>query len=76
MRARVLPGTGQPYKTKRGYTKPFSRGKMGEEQRQMKRRRDLINYYLKNNDYEKIDQLLNKWVNNDSMTEYERANKL
>jgi len=48
---------------KRGYTKPFSRGRLGEEQRRDKARAETIKYHVKREEYDRIDELLLLWKN-------------
>lgn len=48
---------------KRGYTKPFNRGRLGEEQKRDKARAEAIKYHVARFNYDRVDELLEKWKN-------------
>lgn len=48
---------------KRGYTKPFSAGRIGEEQRRAKARKQALRWHIAQGNFDRVDQLLEKWRN-------------
>ncbi len=45
---------------RRGFTKPFSNGRLGAEQREEANRIHSINYHLRNNEFEEALELAKK----------------
>lgn len=46
---------------KRGFTKSYSRGRLGEEQKRDNARKASLAYHMDKGDFERAEKLLEKW---------------